>query len=171
MITYLQRVPVNKAQALRWGMSYAKGYLALDMAQEAIAELDRLPGTIQHRADVIYLRNRALTSQKDWISLLQQAQLGTCLFPEVIEFHIQRALAYENLEQNQEAKKAWLSSPSPFRQSGFVHYNLARCEAKLGNLFSAHQHLERAIAIDPEIKGILAEDPDFTRLLKKSQLN
>lgn len=152
-------------QALRWGLSCARGYFELGMLRHAERELEDL--SVRHRcyADVIELRVRVLLARRRFRKAAWLARSAAKVYPGVAEFYLFAARAYEALGRPDEAKAVWISAPSLFHVSGAFHFNLARCEAKLGNARSAREHMALAIELDPAMQDRAEQDPGLRELL------
>lgn len=150
---------------LRWGLSFARGYLDMGMLAAAERELNRL--SVRHRcyADVIELRVRVLLARGRYEKAAWLARSAAKVYPGVAEFYLYAARAYEALERPDQAKAVWVSAPSLFHVSGVFHYNLARFEAQLGNRTSAREHIALAIELDPAMADRAENDPGLRELL------
>lgn len=154
--------------ALRWSLSFARGYLELGMVAAAERELARV--SVAHRcyADVLELRIRALLQRGRYRKAATVARGAAKMYPGVAEFYLYAARAYEALHQPERAKAIWVSAPSLFHVSGIFHFNLARIEIQLGNRISARQHIALAIELDPAMQARAAKDPGLRDLLGES---
>jgi len=152
---------------LRWALQFSLGYLNLGMPDEAIRELTSLGAKYQTLPEVISLKAQAFLLQSDWALAATLAEDGHDRYPEMADFYVQQALAYEQLGEPERAISVWEASPEPVRDSGFCHFNIARCEMRLGNLASARRHVQKAIKLEPSLKARLKEDP-FLSVLPKS---
>jgi len=152
--------------ALRWGLSFARGYLELGMLAAAERELARL--SVRHRcyADVIELRIRVLLARHRYDKAAWLARSASKVYPGVAEFYLFASRAYEALDRPDQAKEVWISAPTLFHASGMYHFNLARFEAKLGNPSSARQHMKLAIELDPAMQDRAKSDPGLCALLE-----
>ncbi|MBL4575761.1 MAG: hypothetical protein JKY51_06650 [Opitutaceae bacterium] len=142
---------------LRWALSCASGYLQLGLFSEGARELSSLGLEYQTEPQVLELRIRILIARKQCGKAAKLAKLATRLHPNLIDFYILTALAYDEKGNPKKAKEVWLSVPYSFQGSGFLHYEIARCEKKLGNHLSAHKHIEEAIKIDGDISQSLID--------------
>jgi tetratricopeptide (TPR) repeat protein len=157
---------------LRWALQFALGYMNLGMPDEAVRELAALNSEQQLLPEVMSLKAQAFLLQSDWAHAVTVAEAGHDRYPDMVDFYVQQALAYEQLGEPQRAISVWQASPEPVRGSGFCHYNIARCEMRLGNLASARRHVQQAIKLEPSLKAKMREDPFLSALPKAlSQLN
>ena len=150
----------------RWTLSFANGYLDLGMLEKAEKEFAKLPPADHHRPESLALAGRMLMARQNWEEALKLFAIGRVLYPHTPDFYIQAAFAYEKTGRVLESKNMWKLAPRPVRQSGLAHYNLARCEAKLGNLRAAKRHLAKAVMLDPQFQTVLAQEPGLEQLLQ-----
>jgi tetratricopeptide (TPR) repeat protein len=147
-------------------MQFALGYMNLDMPEEAERELAALPAELQALPEVMSFMAQTFMLREDWSHAINIAETGFRRYPEVADFYVQRALAYEQMGEPQRAIDVWESSPEEVRDGGFCHFNIARCEMRLGNLAAARRHVQRAIKLEPSLKARLKEDPFLSALPK-----
>ena len=148
-----------------WTFSFVRGYLELGMLGKAEKELAKLPLQFQHRAESMVLGGQILMARRKWSEAIKLFAIGRALHPTVVDFYVKAAFAYEQLGQLHESRNMWHLVPRPIGSSGFAHLNLARCEAKLGNLPAARRHMATALHLDPKIRTLLADDPGLAGLL------
>ncbi len=149
---------------LRWGLQFASGYLNLGMPDEALNELTRLKKDFQTLPEVMSLKGQIFLLRSEWSSAAELAQAGHDRYPELPDFYIQQALAYEQLGEPARAIDIWMSAPEAIKRSGFCHYNLARCQARLGNTSSARRHAQQAVKLEPLLKPAVKTDPLLSAL-------
>lgn len=167
----MKLTPTHDAQEVRWRLSYAVGYFQLEMYEEANAELDAMPAEWQDRVEVLSLRGQILLSLERWFEVVRHCAEATLLHPSVPEFYIQAALAYDRLGQPDEARAVWLAAPREIRVTPFYHYNLARCEARLGHFALARQHVRTVMTLAPAMREVLARDPGLLAFVPEPQNN
>lgn len=158
----------EESPALKWGLSFTRGYLELGMIEEAEEELDKLSVRLRCYSDVLELRVRVLMAGGQMAKAARLAKSASKVYPGVAEFYLLAANAYEALKRPDRAKEVWVSAPSLFHVSGIFHFNLARFEAQLGNARSAQEHIALAIELDPEMENRAAKDPRLCELLEST---
>ena len=154
-----------------WNLSYAAGYLDLGMYAKASRELDTVPDEFQDDPEVLCLRGRILLAEERWSEAVTLCRSSKKKYPEVADFFIQLALAYDKLGQVEKARITWLDAPEEIRTSAFYHYNLARCESQMGNWALARQHVMTAQALSPEIRPVLARDAWLLPFVQQPEMN
>ena len=104
--------------------------------------------------------------RRKWGEAPKLFAIGRVLYPHTSDFYIQAAYAYEKMGRVLESRSMWQLVPQPIRRSGLAHFNLARCEAKHGNLGAAKRHLAQAVILDPNFKAVLSQEPGLEQLLQ-----
>ncbi len=150
---------IHDESDLRWSLSYAVGFHNLGMHSEALDELDTLPECWQERAEVLCLRGQIFLSQERWEEVVEHSTAAAERYPSSPDFYIQAALAYDKLDRPEDARCIWLAAPRELRSTAFYHYNLARCETKLGHFALARQHTRTAMTLSGEIAKVVKRDP------------
>jgi len=153
-------MPETKMHPRLWqALQFAVGYLNLGLPDEALQELDILRPAFRNSPEVLSLRTQIHLLRSEWVCAAELAESGRTAYPELPDFFIQQALAYEQLGQPARAIEIWKAAPPEIRRSGFCHYNMARCEARLGNLTSAQRHALQAMKLEPSLKPAVRTDP------------
>ena len=159
------------AQEVRWCLSYAVGYFQLGMMQEASDELDKLPMAWHEKPEVLSLKGQIFLTQERWEDVINHASKASLEYPEIPEFYIQAALAFDKLGQPDDARAVWLAAPKEIRVTPFYHYNLARCEARLGHFALARQHVRAVMTLAPAMREVLARDPGLLAFVQEPMNN
>lgn len=153
---------------LYWGLSYASGYFHLGMLEDASCELEQLGKALQKHPEVLSLKGLILLARKRWREVIEQCQFAHQLYPESPDFYIQAAYAYDKLNKPSEAREIWYSAPESVRTSLVYHYNIARCEARLGNREAALEHVRAVLTLAPEMVTTMSKDPNLKDLVGES---
>lgn len=135
------------------------------MLSEAKHELENLGVHYQQHPEVLSLNGLILLARRRWQDVVEHSELATALYPESPDFYIQAAYAYDKLNMPAEARDVWLEAPEEIRTSPLFHYNIARCEARLGNHDTAKKHVETALTLAPEMISTINQDPSLHYLL------
>ena len=166
MVASISAKLTGPSPAARWTLSFASGYVDLGMLEKAEKELAKLPPEDHHRPEALSLAGKILIARQQWDEALKLFAIGRALYPDTPDFYVQAAFAYEKTERVLESKNMWELVPQPIRRSSLAHFNLARCEALLGNLKAARRHLAKAVTLDPKFQAILMQEPGLAQLLK-----
>lgn len=161
----------NISNESQWSLSYATGYLHLGMHSKARQELDALAVAIQDEPEVLSLRGRILLAEKRWKETVEFCETARAKHPSVADFFIQEALAYDKLNQPDKARAIWLAAPREIRATAFYHFNLARCEAKLGHFALARQHVKATLSLSPNMRSVLDRDPRLIPFVQDPEMN
>ena len=157
-------------QRVVWGLSYAYGYFQLGLAQKSETELLELGKNYQELPEVMNLRGMLLLSQQKWDKSLKLSARGRILYPHMPEFYVQGAYAFEHLKDYTQALELWLGAPTCIRTYPLYHYNVARCQAFLGEIQGAESSLRVALTLDPKLASTLHKEPCLRPCLSKLAL-
>ncbi len=155
---------VDPERQLRRCLRAADGYLDLGMVREAWEEIELLSDKLRARPETLILMARLLHACGRWSEAIEISRVGSDAYPNVFEFYFLRATVLEERGRWVEARETLLDGPSALRMTDLFHYNLARCEATLGNLDTARRELKRAIAINGRMREMARSDPAFQAL-------
>jgi len=140
--------------------------LYLGMLPEAKVELDKLPTKIKTHPDVLEARLCLF----DAISMLEDqaledgvllGKLSLNLWPLDPRFYFLTTHFLNEQKKAQEAKEILKSAPASIRDDAEFSYQLARCEAQLGNLEQAKQLLQECFAKDKSWRERFLAEPEF----------
>lgn len=142
----------------------ARGFLALDMADDALEELQSAGVRHRHDPDVLELKAAILMRRKDWASALRILEFLCRALPFSGDHFMHAAFCLHELKRTKEAKERLISGPATLKKRALFHYNLACYEAQLGDLDSARLALDRALAMDDSFRAVAREDSDLEPL-------
>lgn len=142
----------------------AQGYFELEMAREAIAELDKLPASEQLRPDVLEMRVLILMKDHLWQEALCASEKLCTVAPEAPVGFIHAAYCMHEMGHTQEAKALLLEGPASLVSDATYHYNLACYECALGNLDLARAYLDTSLSMDEKLRAFAETDPDLKPL-------
>tara|TARA_B100001248_G_scaffold220746_1_gene176667 strand:- start:115122 stop:115634 length:513 start_codon:yes stop_codon:yes gene_type:complete len=154
----------HSKQRFYWGISYAKGYFQLGMLAEAKKELAALGELYQEDLEVLSLEGLILLARRRWARTITHCIKAVQKYPNVPDFYIQAAYAYDKLDLPHEAREVWVQAPEEVQTTPIYHYNIARCEIRLGNITQAREHLRTALDMAPEMEDSILKDPRFQNL-------
>jgi tetratricopeptide (TPR) repeat protein len=162
-------VPLPPDSATRRRVQYARGYLALEMADEARAELDAIAARDQLLPDVQSARLDLYMVLKDWNNVIDVGHRLARSHPELEHAWIGWAYALRELNRIDEARTVLLDAETRHgATSAVLHYNLACYDALLGDLKGARARLARACRMEKRFKIESQLDPDL-RALRESE--
>jgi Tfp pilus assembly protein PilF len=149
---------------LRWILAHVRGYLELDMVEDAAAELDRVPSEEAGRVEVLGLRAIILQEQKDWIALQRVTTALVHRQPEDPGWWVMWAYATRRAASLEDAEKILVQAAALHPDDATIQFNLGCYACQKGDLLTARHHVNRAIALDEKFATNAATDPDLTPL-------
>ena len=147
----------------------AQGYSELGMHDDALAELDSLPGQEQTDATVLETRVIVLMHAKRWDAALKASQQLCRVGPELPTGFIHAAFCLHELGRTVDARDFLLGGPSSLHGLATFHYNLACYECRLGQLDLARAHLDRSVQLDKQFRHLAKTDPDLEALRSETR--
>ena len=141
-------------------------FLYVGMLPEAKDALDNLPTKIQTHPDVLEARLCFLDAKSmlDNQALEDGVQLGKFslkLWPLDQRFYVLTTHFLNEQKKAQEAKEILVSAPASIQDAVEFSYQLARCEAQLGNLDQAKRLLNECFAKDESCRENFLSEPEF----------
>jgi predicted Zn-dependent protease len=145
----------------------AQGYIELDMAAEALRELDGLPKEDQGRVEVLQVRLFIFMRGRRWDDAMAVCDRLRANNPMQTTGYIHGAFCLHELGQTREAKDLLLSGPAALLREATYYYNLGCYDAVLGNLADAQHALEISFKMDDKFREIAKYDPDLKEVVAK----
>jgi lipopolysaccharide biosynthesis regulator YciM len=148
-------------------LSYAEGYLALGLHDEAAEALDEITGEERDATPVLVMLLGVHNERGDWA---RAAETGAVLCerePRVAGFWIQWAYATRRHASIEHARTILLRGLGMHPREAIFHFNLACYEAQLGHLDDARSFLETACHLDATFTDLARSDADLEPLHKE----
>ncbi len=142
----------------------AQGYSELAMHDDALAQLDSLPGETAKLPTVLELRAVVLMHAKRWNPALAVSRELCAAEPAKTSGFIHTAFCLHELGRTDEARECLLTGPDALRAEPTFHYNLACYECALGHLDLARMHLDKSFTLDKKMRDFAKSDPDLAAL-------
>lgn len=145
-------------------ISYAEGYLALGLKEEAAEALSEIAEDQRDATPVLVMWLGVHIEREKWKSA---AKVGAVLCerePNVAGFWIQHAYAVRRHAGVARAREILMRGLGLHPREAVFHFNLACYEAQLGNLADANTFLETACHLDESFVGLAKTDPDLEPL-------
>jgi len=161
---YLNHAPHPHSLGTRRALQAADGYLFLNMAAEALAEIRSVKKPESSEPDVMLAQNRVLLHLGRWKQVERLAQRAAKAHPEREEFTVQQAFALHQMQKASEAVGVLESAPDWIRRTGILHYNLACYEAQLGDKKAARECINAAFQINEAMRKNAKVDPDLQEI-------
>jgi tetratricopeptide (TPR) repeat protein len=152
---------IRQNMSLERSLLAAQGYIELEMADQALAELDALEPRDQLRQEALQMRLFIVMHAKRWEQALSVCARLRAVNPEDTTGYIHAAFCLHEMGRTNEAKELLIAGPSSLLSEPTYHYNLGCYDAVLGNLKEATQHLETSFRMDKKFEEIAKLDPDL----------
>ena len=139
----------------------AQGYFELGMLEDAKAELDSLPDSMQGTSDVLQMRLFGYIRVRRWEEALAVSRTLCRMLPKETIGYIHAAFCLHEMRRTAEAKSLLLAGPSALLNEATYHYNLGCYDAVLGNIEEAQAHLRVSFRLDKKFREFARTDPDL----------
>ncbi|MBK9992094.1 MAG: hypothetical protein IPP19_15570 [Verrucomicrobia bacterium] len=149
---------------LKWLLSHARGYLELGMVTEAANELESVPASADGQFDVRVLRALVSQEQKHWVRLVPLAAGLAREKPDDAGWWIMWAYAVRRAESLAAAEKILLEAETNHPKEATIQFNLGCYACQRGDLATARERVDRAIALDSHFREVAVTDPDLAPL-------
>ena len=139
-------------------------YVEQGLFEEAQAELEQIDPSCRDLPDLLATRIPYYQALEKWDLMAIVAKKLTEWRPETPENFIDWAYAARRGESIHQAHAILTRAASLHPTNATIQFNLACCEAQLGNLDPAKTCLRRAIEIEGKFRVMALEDPDLEPL-------
>lgn len=135
------------------------------MADEALAELDRVPSEDRTHEDVEQLRVYILMRARRWPDALAACEALRAGHPELSLGYIHGAFCLHELGRTGEAMELLQQGPASLLREPVYFYNLGCYHAVLGNPEEAQNYLQMSFSMDEKFREIARYDPDLESVI------
>lgn len=135
------------------------------MADEALAELDRVPSEDRTHEDVEQLRVYILMRARRWPDALAACEALRAEHPELSLGYIHGAFCLHELGRTGEAMELLQQGPASLLREPVYFYNLGCYHAVLGNPEEAQNYLQMSFSMDEKFREIARYDPDLESVI------
>ena len=139
----------------------ATGWLELGIADEALAELETLPGEARAQRPALELTLAAQMLNQSWNSAADTARLLCLKAADEPVFFLRAAFCLHETGDTLAACNWLLKGPKTLFEMAVFHYNLACYLWTLGEEKRARSHLKQAISMDRTFIEAAKEDRDL----------
>ncbi len=140
---------------------HAEGYLELGMPRHALEVLDRLGDAANFNVEGLYLQGEALRELQQHAEALVPLKQAAERAPEDIRIWLAIGWCQKRIGRVDLAIDALQRALAVAPGEALLHYNLACYMALLGEKTRVLDHLSQALAIDPNYRDLIDEEPDF----------
>lgn len=139
----------------------AVGYLTLGMCEDAWEELENLPHELRVNDAVLELRILIYQRMGKWGFARILAESLAKKSPGNPHWWIQWAYSLRREKTVADARAVLMEAAAHHPDEAMIPYNLACYSSVEGNLEAASKLLQRALAMQPELRKIALDDPDL----------
>lgn len=142
----------------------ASGWLELGIADEALAELERLPPAERRQRPALELQLTAQMLGRAWNPAADTARLLCIQAADEPVFFLRAAFCLHETGDTLAACNWLLRGPKTLLEMAVFHYNLACYLSVLGEAERARRHLRQAITMDESLRETARSDHDLAGL-------
>ena len=137
------------------------------MADEALAELERVPENERAHEDVAQLRVYILMRARRWGEALTACEALRADRPDLNLGYIHGAFCLHDLGRTADAMALLQDGPASLLREQVYFYNLGCYHAVLGNPEEAQNYLQMSFNMDEKFREIARYDPDLEEVIGK----
>ena len=142
----------------------AEGYLMLGMPARALAILEARDDWATMRFEAALLTGEALRTTGRYRDALKQLEVAAALRPGDVGVAIALGWCYKRTQRLAQAIDALGRAVRHKPREPLLHYNLACYWSLASNPAKATAALALALALDPNLRSLVAREPDFDPL-------
>jgi len=142
----------------------AEGYLMLGLPQKALAILEGRNDWATMRFEAALLTGEALRTTGRHRDALKPLEVAASLRPGDVGVAIALGWCYKRTQKLAQAIDALGRAVREKPDEPLLHYNLSCYWSLANNPAKAVQALTTAIRLDPDLRGLVANEPDFAPL-------
>lgn len=142
----------------------ARGYLLLEMADQALAELNAIDDSSSVLFEWSLLRGEALRTRCEYRAAIRAFEAAQHHQPESLDVFMGLAWCYKRTDQLSKSIDAMQQAYQHHRDEPIVLYNLSCYYALAGNKDQALSWLGRALRMQPDLRKLIADETDFDSL-------
>ena len=142
----------------------AEGYLELDLPKQALQLLDRLGEADSVDVRTLSLRGEALRSLERYVDAIVPLRKVAELEPENVKVLLALGWCQKRIGRIDLAIEALEAALAADSEEPLIRYNLACYHSVAGDKRQALAFLEQALALDPNYRRLIDDEPDFDPL-------
>ncbi len=139
----------------------AEGYLGLQMAEDAILELECLPEVSLEESRSQELLLAACMMSKRWNDAADIARMLCHKFPTRGRYFIHAAYCLHETGDSLAAKDLLIGGPKSLLKHALFHYNMGCYHAVLGDHSTAQRYVLKAFELDESLRLVSRTDSDL----------
>jgi len=142
----------------------ARGYLLLDMYDQALDELDDIEPPAEFAFDWHVLRGDALRGRKEFRAAIRSFESAQALTPNKLDVLMGLAWCFKRTDQLPRSIETMQQAYQHHRDEPIVLYNLSCYYALAGNKEQALPWLGRALRMQSDLRKLIPTETDFDSL-------
>ena len=142
----------------------ADGYLDLGMPEQALSTLARMREPSTFKGQKLFLTGQALRAMQRYREASEVLEESADLSPSNIEVWIALGWCYKRTGRLDQAIHALERAQEIAPQEAIIYYNLACYYSLNSQKQRALNHLSRALAMHPDYRDMIGDEPDFDPL-------
>jgi tetratricopeptide (TPR) repeat protein len=145
----------------------AQGFIDLDLADDALAELAALSVEAASSKEAVETRLLCELNAKHWAAALRLAERLCEMEPGSHVGYVHAAYCLHELGRTHDAVLQLESGPASLRNKSLYYYNLGCYHTQLGNLEKALGLLRKSFEMDDNLRRAAKRDPDLQPLVNQ----
>jgi tetratricopeptide (TPR) repeat protein len=154
----------NSRDRTRRLLDAAEGYLMLDLPGRSLEILDGQPDWSTMQFEASFLKGEALRCLEHYREALKPLEIAATLRPSDTRVALALGWCYKRTNRLAQAIDALDRARRAHPDEPLLHYNLACYWSLAGDSAKALDSLAKALALDPDLRSLIAEESDFDQL-------
>jgi len=142
----------------------AEGYLMLDLPRQSLQILESRPDWSTMQFEAQFLKGEALRCLERYREALKPLEIAASLQPSDTRVALALGWCYKRTNRLAQAIDSLERALRDHPEQSLLHYNLACYWSVAGNSSKALDALSTALELDPDLRPLIAEEPDFDHL-------
>lgn len=142
----------------------AEGYLMLELPEYALRILESRDEWPLMTFEASFLKGETLRALERYREALVELEVAAALRPDDIGVALAQGWCYKRTNRLAEAVDALERAAKHEPDNALIHYNLACYWSLAANPSRALSELAIALSLDPDLRGLIAEESDFDPL-------
>jgi tetratricopeptide (TPR) repeat protein len=142
----------------------AEGYLMLDLPGRSLQILDSRPDWTTMQFEACLLKGEALRCLERYREALKPLEIAATLRPSDMRIALALGWCYKRTNRLAQAIDSLQRALREHPDEPLLHYNLACYWSVARNSSKALGALTTALDLDPDLRSLIAEEPDFDHL-------
>jgi tetratricopeptide (TPR) repeat protein len=151
-------------EQIRRQLDEAEGFLMLDLPGRSLQIIDSRSDWSSMQFEANFLKGEALRSLKHYREALKPLEMAANLRPNDSRVALALGWCYKRTNRLAQAIDSLERAIRENPDKALLHYNLACYWALAGNDAKALDALATALEQEPELRTLIADEPDFDRL-------